>query len=213
MSTRPTSGPVLVPPSEPSRPSAPGVVQTPSLPPTPSRRDPLGGRFARWAGTLLVVPTAAALLALEAVGLRIPNPVLILAVAIVLAAYLGGVVSGLLSVAVSFAYTLVTWSLPGQLFHYSSGDVRRLVVQAVTMPTMAILVGVLHARSERRLRQLADSLAQVKQLEGLIPICMYCKKIRKDGGYWERIEAYLGARSKATFTHGICPDCEGKLTC
>jgi len=175
----------------------------------------LGSRGAlreRLAGPFLTLLVVLALEALGAAGLRIPNPVLVLAVAIVASAYLGGVLAGLTSVSVTFAYTLVAWSSPGRLLHYSAEDVRRLVVQALTMPTMAVLVGALQARSERRIRDLARTLAQVKQLEGLIPICMYCKKIRQDSGYWERLEAYLSTRANVTFSHGICPDCEGKFT-
>jgi K+-sensing histidine kinase KdpD len=147
----------------------------------------------------------------ERIGFRIPNPVLIFALAIVASAYLGGVAAGLLSVGVTFLYTLLAWSAPGHLFSYSPDDVRRLLVQAVTMPSMALLVGALHARHERRIEELAEALERVKQLEGLIPICSYCKKVRDDSGLWERIEAYLSSRSNVTFTHGICPDCEGKI--
>jgi hypothetical protein len=54
---------------------------------------------------------------------------------------------------------------------------------------------------------LAEALGKVKVLAGLLPICAWCHKIRSDGGYWQRIEAYLSAHSEASFTHGICPDC------
>ena len=47
----------------------------------------------------------------------------------------------------------------------------------------------------------------VTQLEGLLPICAYCKKIRDEKADWEPIEKYIAARSKTTFTHGICPAC------
>jgi CheY-like chemotaxis protein len=64
---------------------------------------------------------------------------------------------------------------------------------------------------ERSLRQrneeLSKSLAQVKRLEGLLPICMYCKKIRNDQDYWEQIEDYIAEHSEADFSHGICPEC------
>ena len=40
-----------------------------------------------------------------------------------------------------------------------------------------------------------------------MPICAYCKKIRNDRNYWESIEGYIGERSQATFSHGICPEC------
>jgi hypothetical protein len=55
--------------------------------------------------------------------------------------------------------------------------------------------------------QLQDSLAQVKTLTGLIPICAHCHRIRDDRGYWNRLETYLHQRSHAEFSHGICPEC------
>jgi hypothetical protein len=48
-------------------------------------------------------------------------------------------------------------------------------------------------------------------LSGLLPICAWCKKIRDDGGYWSKIEAYLSERTDAQFTHGICPECNDKM--
>jgi len=47
----------------------------------------------------------------------------------------------------------------------------------------------------------------VKVLQGLLPICSYCKKIRDDQGYWQQVERYIAARSEAGFSHGMCPDC------
>jgi rubrerythrin len=56
-------------------------------------------------------------------------------------------------------------------------------------------------------RQLALQLAHIKSLRGMIPICMHCKNIRNDSGYWEGVENYISDHSEVTFTHGICPDC------
>jgi len=58
-----------------------------------------------------------------------------------------------------------------------------------------------------RVRELEAALAQVKQLQGIIPICSYCKKIRDDQNYWQRVESYISQHSEARFSHGICPDC------
>src|SRR5262249_10234082 len=58
-----------------------------------------------------------------------------------------------------------------------------------------------------RVRQLEQALARVKQLEGLLPICCYCKRVRDEDDYWEQVEAYVAARTSATFSHGICPRC------
>jgi CheY-like chemotaxis protein len=48
---------------------------------------------------------------------------------------------------------------------------------------------------------------QVRQLEELMPICSYCKKIRDDQNYWQQIEGYINERTGSEFSHSICPDC------
>jgi YesN/AraC family two-component response regulator len=49
--------------------------------------------------------------------------------------------------------------------------------------------------------------AEVKQLEGLLPICSYCRRIRDEDEEWTGIEQYIARRTDANFTHGICPAC------
>ena len=61
------------------------------------------------------------------------------------------------------------------------------------------------------IKDLQRSLAKVKTLSGLLPICASCKKIRDDKGYWNQIEAFIHEHSDATFSHGICPQCAKKL--
>lgn len=58
-----------------------------------------------------------------------------------------------------------------------------------------------------RVKELELALSQVKQLRGLLPICSYCKAVRDDKNYWQRVETYIAAHSEARFSHGICPDC------
>jgi phosphoserine phosphatase RsbU/P len=65
----------------------------------------------------------------------------------------------------------------------------------------------LQSELARQIKELETALAQVKQLEGYLPICSYCKKIRDDEDYWQRIENYIEAHSEALFTHSICPAC------
>lgn len=48
---------------------------------------------------------------------------------------------------------------------------------------------------------------QIKQLESILPICAYCKKIRNDGDYWEQLETYMNEHAGLDFSHSICPDC------
>jgi sigma-B regulation protein RsbU (phosphoserine phosphatase) len=62
-----------------------------------------------------------------------------------------------------------------------------------------------------RVRQLEEALAQIKQLQGLLPLCMYCKKIRDDQNYWQQLDAYLSSHNAAQFSHGICPECYERI--
>ena len=70
-------------------------------------------------------------------------------------------------------------------------------------------------QAENALRQeidkIQDILGKVKTLDGLLPICSHCKKIRDDNGCWNQIEAYLKDHSEANFSHGLCPECAKKL--
>jgi hypothetical protein len=52
---------------------------------------------------------------------------------------------------------------------------------------------------------------QMRYLEGLLPICASCKRIKDDQGCWKQIETYVCDRSEAEFSHGICPECAEKL--
>jgi phosphoserine phosphatase RsbU/P len=58
-----------------------------------------------------------------------------------------------------------------------------------------------------RVTELERAIAHVTRLQGLLPICTYCKKIRNDRNYWQQVESYVGEHSDARFSHGICPDC------
>lgn len=64
---------------------------------------------------------------------------------------------------------------------------------------------------EHLLAELRAALTEVKTLTGLIPICANCKKVRDDQGYWDQVESYISARTTASFSHGICPECAKKL--
>lgn len=58
-----------------------------------------------------------------------------------------------------------------------------------------------------KVRQLEESTVQVKQLQGILPICGYCKKIRDDQNYWQAVESYISKHTEAQFSHSICPGC------
>lgn len=59
--------------------------------------------------------------------------------------------------------------------------------------------------------ELRQALDQIKTLRGIVPICASCKKIRDDQGYWEKLEGFISKHTEATFSHGICPECEQKM--
>ena len=65
----------------------------------------------------------------------------------------------------------------------------------------------LQSALSQRLEELEDALAHIKTLQGILPICMHCHRIRDDQESWEQLESYIQDHSEAAFTHGLCPDC------
>ena len=63
---------------------------------------------------------------------------------------------------------------------------------------------------EEVIQNLQSALNEIKVLKGILPICMHCKKIRDDSGYWNQLEHYIVSHSHADFSHGICPGCMEK---
>jgi hypothetical protein len=91
------------------------------------------------------------------------------------------------------------WSGPW----YSYNDLLNAAIRLVTFAFVAVLVATV-ARQQRELRK------EVAMLHGILPICMYCKKIRNDGGEWEQLEVYISHHSEAQLSHGICAECAAK---
>jgi hypothetical protein len=67
-----------------------------------------------------------------------------------------------------------------------------------------VFFAYLVSRTARQTRELAK---RVNLLEGILPICSLCKKIRDDHGHWQPVDIYVSNRSEALFSHGLCPDC------
>ena len=61
-----------------------------------------------------------------------------------------------------------------------------------------------------RVAELEDAAAHIRTLQGILPICMYCKDIRNDDDAWEALETYIQNHSDAQFSHGLCPQCYEK---
>lgn len=70
-----------------------------------------------------------------------------------------------------------------------------------------LLLEKLRRELDDHIAELESALSRVKQLEGIIPICSYCKKIRDDQDLWHEVEKYITVHPEARFSHGICPDC------
>jgi hypothetical protein len=77
----------------------------------------------------------------------------------------------------------------------------------LVMHGVAVFLGLLMRVSQRAQADLQEALARVKRLEGIIPICMHCFRVRTDQDSWDRLEKYVGEHTEAELSHGICPDC------
>jgi hypothetical protein len=92
-------------------------------------------------------------------------------------------------------FVLDVWEPPGQLIHVTLNALVRIAVLA------AVAVLLHRARRARELER------EVATLRGLLPICMYCKRVEDSEGRWHSVEQYVAARSDAAFTHRVCPLC------
>jgi anti-anti-sigma factor len=87
----------------------------------------------------------------------LPNPPAILVLVLVFSAYIGGVVSGLISAVLVWIFIALFFSISGRPFHYTDENLRRILVWVVSLPSMALMVGVLKRRTVRQLAQLAEN--------------------------------------------------------
>jgi DNA-binding response OmpR family regulator len=77
---------------------------------------------------------------------------------------------------------------------------------------VGVRIVTLQQQLTERVQSLEEALAHVQQLQGLIPICAWCRLVRSDGNYWVQVETYLEKRSGLQFTHAICPPCRIKAS-
>ena len=85
------------------------------------------------------------------------------------------------------------------------------VILVLTFAAYRVRIAQLRSDEALLKRKIAEALANVKVLSGLLPVCASCKKIRDDKGYWNQIETYVRDHSEADFSHGMCPDCMKRL--
>jgi HAMP domain-containing protein len=58
--------------------------------------------------------------------------------------------------------------------------------------------------------KLQDTLAEIRTLRGILPLCSFCNKVRDDKGYWEQVDVYIQKYSEANISHSVCPECAEK---
>jgi DNA repair exonuclease SbcCD ATPase subunit len=61
--------------------------------------------------------------------------------------------------------------------------------------------------NEQLISELKQALNEINTLEGILPLCSFCKKIRDDHGNWEQVDVYIHKHSQADISHSICPEC------
>ncbi|MDQ6656071.1 MAG: hypothetical protein M3Y80_09690, partial [Verrucomicrobiota bacterium] len=81
------------------------------------------------------------------------------------------------------------------------------VLNSVMYCSVLLVLAVVTARLAAQTRYLRT---RVQTLEGILPICGFCKDIRDESGNWQRMESYVSKRSQAKFSHGLCPKCAEK---
>ncbi|HQA53840.1 MAG TPA: ABC transporter substrate binding protein, partial [Spirochaetota bacterium] len=86
-----------------------------------------------------------------------------------------------------------------------------LIIIVAVMSAALIKISSLSRERKILIADLSDSIKRIKRIDGLLPICAVCKKIRNDEGYWEQVEDYIKEHSDADFSHSLCRDCANKL--
>jgi len=76
---------------------------------------------------------------------------------------------------------------------------------------VGIRIAELQLSLGERVSELEAALAKVNQLQGLLPICSYCKKIRDDQNYWQQVDSFISKHSDVAFSHSVCPSCFDRL--
>lgn len=129
--------------------------------------------------------------------------------AFTLSIFIPGVLSFLLSAHGGRMTILLFCSLLYLLAIFAIGRMNRLRHRAGVAEHLARVAAM--EELERKNAELSEALSRISELEGILPICASCKKIRDESGQWHHVETYIESRSKAEFSHGCCPDCMREL--
>ncbi len=129
---------------------------------------------------------------------------------------------------VFFILFLLEYLMPSWVVHYRSYsqqffDMVIFLCMSLIIVTTIVHIVFMHYIREKEIKEnllsqtikdkekIEKAFLEIKQLQGIIPICSSCKRVRNDKGYWEQVENYIHNHSEAEFTHGLCPECIKKL--
>lgn len=100
-------------------------------------------------------------------------------------------------------------AVPQEVFGMFCGVLHRELppTNEIAFSLLSLLLGAC-ADAQATMRRTAKLRLEIKTLSDLVPICAWCRKIRDDRGYWEGLEDFVRKNSDASFSHGICPDCQ-----
>ena len=107
------------------------------------------------------------------------------------------------AIALAIAVPAVHLAFLATIWQPSDGLTFQIIV-SIVRGVVITLMALWFARLSEHERQLHR---YVVKLEGLLPICTFCKSIRNEAGRWESLESFMEERSDADFSHGLCPDC------
>lgn len=96
-------------------------------------------------------------------------------------------------------------AIAGVIFTLVGGGLLRRKRKQLIQTNESLEKGI--AEREELIKQLQEANSQIQTLSGIIPICMYCKEIRDDKGYWNQLEKFISQHSEAMFSHSVCPKC------
>ena len=101
-----------------------------------------------------------------------------------------------------------------QIYYYltqgpEGSTVTAFLIATFVVFTIGISIDILKSaiRTLQMNHELQKYISEIRVLQGIIPICSYCKNIRDDDDSWQKMESYIDAHSEAQFSHGICPEC------
>lgn len=121
----------------------------------------------------------------------------------------GILASELLTLCISFFASHLFWGkMPDEVL--IMGIIDSLVVSFIVVGILLFFIHTirkLYAKLEARNKELSLAISEIKTLQGILPICCYCKQVRNDKGYYEQIESYIHKHSGVDFSHTVCPAC------